>query len=230
MKCILVKLDLQVLIKKKKIVFVHIPKTAGSSIELSLKPHRDARQKIIRRINKSLNSIGSKTQLESIYLNTHASAKDYAAYLGDDFKNYFSFAIVRNPFDRMVSHYHFEKRIYGDIPFKDYLMNRASLKNQIDYLLGGDGKIAVSFIGRLDSLQRDFQFVSAAIGLNLELPHVNKTKHSHYSSTYDQETADFLISHFERDFEAFGYEKSFSTSSTFLTDGACGCQTSLMAS
>ena len=47
-----------------------------------------------------------------------------------------------------------------------------------DWLLDNNGKLIVDFVGRFETLQKDFNFVCDKVGITpQELPHNNKTKH-----------------------------------------------------
>ncbi|AQS48998.1 hypothetical protein BMG03_15275 [Thioclava nitratireducens] len=193
------------LIRKHKLVFVHIPKTGGSSIVRSLKPHRDLRSIASRRLNKTLNSLHIPYRLNGIDTQVHASAQDYADVLGRGFERYFSFAIVRNPFDWMVSLYHFSlKRRKTDVSFRDFV-HTCSAKAQADYITDDNGEVIVSFVGRFERLAKDFQAASEKIGLDLHLPHLNATDHEHFSRYYDDETREIVARRYKRDFDIFGY-------------------------
>ena len=67
---------------KNRFIFIHIPRTGGSSIERAL-GHRD----------------WWSIHPPSKHLTTHIAKKIYAKY----WKDYFKFTFVRNPWDRMVS-------------------------------------------------------------------------------------------------------------------------------
>ena len=62
---------------KHKCIHVHVPKCAGTSITHTLFNRRDA----------------------------HLTALQYKNLLGDTYDKYFSFAFIRNPWDRMVSYH-----------------------------------------------------------------------------------------------------------------------------
>jgi hypothetical protein len=66
-----------------KFIFVHVPKTGGTSIE------------------SLLDLSGAK----------HNTARQYRNFFPDVWKRYFSFAFVRNPWDRVLSFYMFRKQV-----------------------------------------------------------------------------------------------------------------------
>jgi chondroitin 4-sulfotransferase 11 len=90
--------------KKEKYLFIHIPKNAGTSITHALH-------------GKTPHEVSSQNGLNkhSDFLKVHALFEVYGL------KKYFKFAVLRNPFDRMVSIFHYkidglEKKIkYGKI-------------------------------------------------------------------------------------------------------------------
>jgi hypothetical protein len=193
------------LMRKHNTVFVHIPKTGGSSIGLALNPHRDLRAIVVRRTNKSLQSLRLPYRLKGIDTISHGTAQDYASVLGDDFSQYFSFSVVRNPFDWIVSFYHFQlKRGKTEMSFREFV-EKPVAKPQTDYIFDSDDKIMVSFVARFEKLAEDFATVSAKIGLDLRLPHVNSTAHAHFSSYYDRQSQALIVKHYRRDFELLGY-------------------------
>ncbi|MFO8053169.1 MAG: sulfotransferase family 2 domain-containing protein [Candidatus Omnitrophota bacterium] len=69
-----------------KFIFLHIPKTAGSSVAATLK----------RNLNKN-----------DLLLCPHTKAVRLKLTAKDKWKDYFKFTFVRNPWDRMVSAYFF---------------------------------------------------------------------------------------------------------------------------
>ena len=75
-----------------KFIFIHIPKTGGTSVEAALADY-----------GKLLQGPGN---FHSIYFK-HIPATRLQAMMGDEYENYFKFSIVRNPWDWLVSMYEF---------------------------------------------------------------------------------------------------------------------------
>ena len=126
------------------------------------------------------------------------------------FENYFVFAFVRNPWDRLLSFYYFKKhnalnKIPQDMAFKYFLSsNKRHPIDQYSYI---DGFGDFSFVGRFENLQQDFNIVCDKIGIpQQQLPHRNKTKHKHYTEYYDDETKQIVAEKYAKDIEYFGYK------------------------
>ncbi len=187
---------------KNKFVFVHIPKCGGRSIKkvFDLKLHD----------HYGLSELGFKST-------------DYCPDLSVD--GLFKFAFVRNPWDRFVSAYEYLKR--GGIPFydrhktiaikkeypkfKDFLMAKRVWKQwiffhpQLDFITI-DGSIKTNFVGRFENFQNDFNFICDQIDHpRVKLPHVNATKHSHYTEYYDDQSIKIIESCFKEDIDTFKY-------------------------
>ena len=174
-----------------KFIFIHIPKTAGSAIELFFNP-----------------SIKATPNGDTIFHGKHARAKFYHKNEPDCFSQYFIFSFVRNPWDMVVSRYFYRKSRYSDfnLSIKDFASGNFGWVHYVDYLSVG-GKICVDFIGRFESLQQDFNIVCDKIGIpEQELPQENKSKHKHYTEYYDDETRQIVAEKYARDIEYFGYK------------------------
>jgi len=61
------------------------------------------------------------------------------------------------------------------------------------------------FIGRYERLHQDFQTVCDRIGIEGSLPHVNGSRHEHYTEYYDDKSRAFVAERCLRDIERFGY-------------------------
>lgn len=92
----------------RKFVFVHIPKNAGCSFENALIPHLDESDLITDQMN-----YGKCEELKPSFCKIphHASLREIQDQSGEGFEKYFKFAVVRNPWDRMVSLFHFYKQL-----------------------------------------------------------------------------------------------------------------------
>ena len=142
----------------------------------------------------------------------HSRASKIRKNVGEDVWNdYFKFAFVRNPFDKIVSQYHFNRRGFGfeDATFKEYVKawyNGKKISNFPQFnLFYLDEKL--DFIGRFENIQKDFDIICDKIGiLKQKLPHINKSQHKHYTEYYDDETREIVAEKFAKDIEYFGYK------------------------
>jgi hypothetical protein len=79
--------------------------------------------------------------------------------------------------------------------------------NQVDYLSDESGRLIVDFIGRYENLAADTARLFERLAVDPpRVPHLNPSKHRHYSAYYSAETAEVVRARFRRDIEAFGYE------------------------
>jgi hypothetical protein len=177
----------------KKPLFIHIPKAGGSSI-----------QNIIKKQNKDL---------------TGCLHKSVTSYSKEYRNSCFVFSFVRNPHDRLLSAHKYLTCGYGNEgdtnfgktlspDFKYFVKNE--LQDNIDWLhfrpmiswLNDD----VSFIGRFENLQEDFNIVCKEIGIpKQQLPHKNKSKHKHYTEYYDDETRQIVAEIYKQDLDLYNY-------------------------
>ena len=193
-------------------IFVHIPKTAGNSIN---------------------RVFGVKWQ----------DHKDLASYAAEQpaevIEQYYKFAIVRNPWARMLSDYNYQVKksrakdsklfLYDDQgeqrlfrawieaalsdPFRyapstwggDTSAKVHRWSPQVDWM-SLDGEIAVNKIVHLENLDQGFGEVCEHLGINApRVPHRNGRFHFHYSWYYDNSTRDLIGEYYAKDIEAFGY-------------------------
>lgn len=96
-----------ILIDSPKSVFVHVPKNAGTSISLWL------------RENTSCQNVKRK----------HDTYEAIKHRYGNDLG--FSFAVVRNPWDRVVSAFHYNKKMYASGKYEHIEENIGKRKNGI---------------------------------------------------------------------------------------------------
>ena len=165
-------------------LFVHVPKTAGMSIEhvfLRLVGLTwETRAPLLLRGNDD-------PRLGPPRL-AHLKAGEYVALghlTAERFESYFKFSFVRNPWDRIVSEYKY--RGYPvKVDFKTYLFKHLPAPGwtdtyhhvvpQYDFLHDEAGKLLVDFVGRYERLQADFDQVCARIGIPpIPLPRVNRS-------------------------------------------------------
>ena len=86
---------------QKNLCFIHIPKTGGTGIEMQLQI-----------MNKKKNLWGKhKGRARQHYL-----WFEYKKVLNNDYKNFFKFALIRNPYSRFISEYYYS----SDFGFKNH--------------------------------------------------------------------------------------------------------------
>lgn len=211
-------------------LFVHIPKVAGQSIEsvflqragldwdsraaMLLKPNRDPK--------KGPPRLAHLTYSEYVQLG-YLSQKEIA--------HLYSFAFVRNPWQRILSEYQY--RDY-QCSFDDFLLKRFPTIAQDNFSNGDDlfrhvipqaefvfdryDNQQVDFIGRFETLTADFAKVTKTItGSSLSLPHKNKTSKSllerfirpkkrHYTEYFSDKGEAFVARYYARDIALFNYQ------------------------
>lgn len=204
------------------LIFVHVPRTGGTSIE--------------KIFNKALGDTSSPSKIVS--------------EIGiEKWKQYFKFAVVRNPMDRLVSSYWYReqlKRFTQDqiinnqtteitdpsIPFDLYVSQIYNLKNrtagdipdlQTQWLLAGgifanhsdllanypSGQSVVDHMVRFENFAEDLKDVLNIFGKGGDvIPHLRKSIHNPYLNYYTQIEIDKVHEIYETDFTSLGYTTS----------------------
>lgn len=163
-----------------------------------------------------------KTIFNKNHLHVNFTTIPFTKSLGQ-YHDYFKFAFVRNPWDRVVSCYCQKvenknpswKFYYGECFDKgfDYFVDFINRKD----LITADRHIRlqtslipldnIDFIGRLENFEDDLQHVLSVIGLSVrDIPKKNPSNHLHYSRYYNERTKEIIRQKYQADVEAFGYE------------------------
>ena len=169
---------------KHKTIFIHIPKVAGQSIESifleDLGLSWETRDALLLR--KKTRNENAPERL------AHLTAKEYVelGYVKKaTYQDYFTFSFVRNPYTRAISLYNylgyaniisfsvFVKKVLSEKVKQDHFF----FKPQYDYIYGCEGKPLVDFVGKLENITEDIEYVFEKAGLKgKKLPHVNKSE------------------------------------------------------
>jgi len=183
--------------KNGPFIFIHINKTAGTSINRALE----------------------------MPIKNHMMAKEVIARIGQDkWDTAYKFTLVRNPWDKAVSLYEYRKKkdrtniatrgigfsdwvkvTYGEKKDLSYYDVRG-FQPQVDWLKDNENKISMDFIGKFESLNKDFDQIRKVIGVDAGLSHLNASERASYRSYYDDETRDIVAHWFREDIDTFGYE------------------------
>ena len=209
-----------------RFIFVHISKTAGTSLRRALDPY--CHQPPRTGLRKLLSHLPVQENPVRVAFRPHTTARWARMKITPQvFDSYTAFTVVRNPFDRAVSNYHFlvqrpehnSHRHVAKMNFDEYL---AFLKQrrwgndptQIFRLTDERGRLLCEPILRFESLDADFVVLCRRLGLICEttLAHRNPSKHRPYHEYYEKRaTRDALIDLFAADFDAFGYSTEVPT-------------------
>lgn len=194
---------------KYKCIYLHIPRTGGTSIEALLEPEMQ-RRNIVCDVNEK-------------HYTWHQAKEKYAEY----WKDYFKFTFVRNPLDRVVScliysEYFGITNIYG-LEFKRYkekfgfpvtleFDERTDMpKPDMMGMLPGSvyGNFIgdeMDFIGKYEDFDYDMNIIKGALGIKGEIQHlvpsIRKTYKEYYKSV---STIKEVVGLYFNDMLKFGY-------------------------
>lgn len=205
---------------EKKIVFIHISKNAGTSVTSYLKPYST---QIPANIKSQLWKIGPQ----------HSTYQEYVQALGEMHSDMTFFTVVRNPWDRLVSLYHYWKTCKASGPenttengtdlsyiswngcsFNDWIKLVGTTGNcgrhlapQLDWLCDSNGDLSgISYLLRFEDLDSPFNEMIASLGLTRsKLKQLNMTKRTDYRDYYNDTSRNIVAKRYHKDIEQFGY-------------------------
>jgi hypothetical protein len=177
---------------KYKFIYIHIPKTGGTSIE-------------------SVGWMGTKT-------NQHHGIKEYQRLLANDkrdLNSFFKWTIIRDPYTAfatgILNHElaHIKKPSldeFRDYAFKsmDFIEGMTVISPQVSFLKDYQGRIRMDYIGTFEKLQQSFDKVCTLLGINpTELPYINKGKKQNYDYYLTDEIRELVRKYYKEDFELY---------------------------
>jgi len=206
---------------KNKCIFIHIPRTAGSSIEEALLrinttgEDRDVPQPevlfglIPDKLRKSYDIPMNYRELQ------HLNAVEVRKIVTPGkWGEYYKFAFVRNPWDRLVSWYYYLNRTEDfdewiqvlsteGTPFNDDRVSRS----QLEWITDKNGENMVDYVGRFENLEVDYKRICNKLGLKVtKLPFIRKTNHRFYREYYNLKSKKRVSEMFYNDIAHFNYE------------------------
>jgi hypothetical protein len=195
---------------QKRFLFVHIPKTAGNSIQSALRDYSEDQLVALRKEQDGVERFGLRNP--NYKIKKHSTLAEYRDALGDEqFRQLYKFTCVRNPWDRMVSYYFTPTQnpeIWDRKKFRGIISKAVSVA---DYLRLNQGEKDpfenVDRIMHFENLDDDFRAVCANLRIPAaSLPHYNRSNREHYSKYYDDELRELVRERFAAEIERFGYE------------------------
>ena len=194
---------------QKRFLFVHIPKTAGNSIQSILRDYSEDELVALRGGQDGIERFGLRNPKYKI--KKHSTLAEYKAALGEvQFGDLYKFTCVRNPWDRMVSYYFTPTQNMAAWDRKKFRKAIVKALSVADYLrldkVEEDPFGNVDYIMRFENLADDFRTVCGTLGiLPTTLPRYNRSSREHYSKYYDEELRDLVRTRFASEIERFGY-------------------------
>lgn len=183
-------------------IFIHITKTAGTSVAKSL-------------FN---------------YLPYHYTAIDYRVIYGKQkFNKYYKFAFVRNPWDRLYSAYRYlksggwndndkawaEANLANFDNFTDFIENWLTHGNikkhlhfmpQHHFICDPKGQLLVDYLAYFETINDDFNKIAQHLGINAKIGHHNANPAESYLHVYNDKTQAIVADVYARDIALFGYQ------------------------
>jgi hypothetical protein len=203
----------------RRFAFVHLPKTGGCSVKVALQPFAD--DPLAYAPNRWLDRCGIHVNYFAPWWHKRFRTHTPAAILHrelppDAFADLFTFAFVRNPWDLLVSSYHFlthsHRHRRGRVArrlgsFERYVAYEASRGKLVQsrMLTSRHGRLLVDFVGRFEALEADFTTVCRHLQLAARLPHVNAGAGGDYRLHYTPALAALVADAFGPDIDRFGY-------------------------
>ena len=203
------------IIEDHKVIFIHIPKNAGTAVEKYFGVHN----------------------LDTLYSNNERALKHNTIYeikskFSKKYKSYKKFAIVRNPYERMVSWYfHLKEEAEREVEFFNTTLEKAFPFGFIKWLEDPfktqftRWKLPNNKFVQTDKLLRNPQYtwidetvtvlkyenlneeINEFFGEEIDLPIINKSTHMSYLNYYNKHAFDIVYERYKEDFEKFNYER-----------------------
>lgn len=185
-------------------IFVHIPKSAGVSINREL-----------------FGNLGG----------AHRSVRTYKRVFGPvAFSKYYKFTFVRNPYSRLLSAYRFlkkggfcekdrlwaEQNLAGFSTFSDFVHDWLTEETILEYnhfipqfmfVCDRSFEPEVDFIGHFETIEDDFAAICSKLGVKRKLKKLNQgpQKEAPWHDFYTEEAFEKVYQIYRKDFELFGY-------------------------
>lgn len=205
-----------------KFIFIHIPKCAGSSIKDHLFPNMNLHWR-----EPNYEVLFGWCPKRKIHLQ-HATSKqllEEGLISEEDWRNYFKFTFVRNPWDRAYSDYLWiinDSKVKGSFgqymkatgPFKEIFTNRDNESYRGDHKIPQtdffdfEGDYALDFVGRFETLEQDMELINNQLNISSEFAEHKKKntfRKPHYSHFYGKTERKLVESFYKQDIARLEY-------------------------
>lgn len=209
----------------KKILFIHIPKTGGTTIGNILHPNNKPLYKDRLSKGKKYSDFLEGREHFAEHLN-YDFYKEYARGQMMNLEDFFVFTFVRNPYSRLYSGWKFihreiqngralfqkRKRVIGN-SFEEFMDNFEKIEDPFKVIQLQSHFVKNSqcdFVGRYENFKEDLIKVCAKINIELkpDIPWLNKTSthNKEYLEHYNERTKSIVYDYYKEDFLQFNYK------------------------
>lgn len=197
-------------------IFVQIRRAASSSIQSLLRPYVIPKPECRWAHLKS--RIGLERDYRKYVFRTHEEMLTAQKLLpAERFQGYFKFAILRTPWERLVSEYeyilsqpshgrHHRVRRLGGFP--EFVRMQIPRRDayQLNMVCDRQGKLLLDYVGSVETLNQDWRGLCSRLQIpHSPLPLLNTVPHCHYQKYYTPELRTLVAQHWNREIELFGY-------------------------
>ncbi len=206
-------------------IFTKTSKTAGTSVEVYFEPYclhehiRSSREGNGMCVSDAgiIGQRGYQASRKKWY--NHMSASKIRHQLGREaWNNYYKFTTIRNPFQKVVSAFHFEVKNAKKIIehrqllkffFREWLMLGKLFNDRDRYII--DNEICLDYFIRYDQLHEGIEHVCDELGLPFEPERLPQLKSNHrprkvdYAEYYELDTLALVAKHFSYEIRKFGF-------------------------
>jgi hypothetical protein len=194
-----------ILSRGRRYLFIHAPKTGGTSMALALEARAMKDDIMLGDTPKAANRRGRVAGAQTAgRLWKHSTLADLDGLVdGSELDDLFIFTMVRNPWDRMVSYYHWlraqtfahpaahlaQTLKFGDFIASPVIAQALAHAPAASYVTDRAGRVRANLFIRLEQLAQDLAPLEAHLGFALCLPHVNRSARcAQYRDAYTQES------------------------------------------
>lgn len=195
--------------EKYKFLFIHIPKTAGNSIQSNISKYSEDEIVQAAPFQDGIERFAVKGRCG---LDKHSTLANYYSSFGRDYLNsFYKFTCIRDPWDRAVSFYFSFHRGVTNWDRDSFISCLSEIPSMFSYLSTDnnccvESRLEMDFIIRYEKLESDFRRCCSQIGIPFEnLPIRNKSNKRYYKDYYDPELTNIVGNIFAVDINMFGY-------------------------
>ena len=196
---------------RKQFLFVHVPKTGGNSIQNILKNHSEDEIVTPRPHQDGIERFEVRNSTYKI--TKHSTLSHYKSVIdAATYRSLFKFAVMRNPWDMMISYYFSPHRAVTEWNRNDFIELMKTVPTLRHYIcedpVSDQEKVDadLDLLMRFERLDDDFRTVCARIGIEYApLPRRNRSERAHYSQYYDEELIELVARRFSEEVSSGGY-------------------------